>query len=493
MIVLGGDSSYRLTNIAAHMFLEPFTPPVPLAISLVVSGLVVIASFALIGYFSSNSRQSLPYPKLNLSKWNFVNYIAHPHVASSTRFISVFLYFLVCLTGLLGSDDPLHNWAPTFVWVIWWVGVVYVSALIGDIWRLVNPWAIVFMWIERFLGYATGNSRYSPVLKYPEKLSYWPAVFLLLAFGWIENVYQDSLVPSRIAQMILFYSIFTWFGMFLFGRDTWLRKGEVFSIVFSLLAKCSIIEVARVNQKCGHQVRKSKLPSSSESLERNFGWINLRPFGFGLLDSRRASISKMVFVLVLLGTVTFDGFSGTTSWKTVQLGIQNLVNNLVLIDSFGLILTSLIFITSYLVICALVSQICGRTIDVLNLACTFINTLIPIALAYHVAHFLVFLLIQGQLIVPLMSDPFGVGWDIFGTTDYRVNLTLIRPEIYWFVSVSAILIGHILAVYLSHKVALEVFPTRREALVSQFPMLVLMVGYTVGSLWILTQPMYVVR
>ena len=91
-----------------------------------------------------------------------------------------------------------------------------------------------------------------------------------------------------------------------------------------------------------------------------------------------------------------------------------------------------------------------------------------------------------------MSDPFGVGWDIFGTTDYRGNLTLIRPEIYWFVSVSAILIGHILAVYLSHKVALRVFPTRREALVSQFPMLVLMVGYTVGSLWILTQPMYVV-
>ena len=101
-----------------------------------------------------------------------------------------------------------------------------------------------------------------------------------------------------------------------------------------------------------------------------------------------------------------------------------------------------------------------------------------------------FLLIQGQLIVSLASDPFGFGWDIFGTADYRVNFRLVGPIFYWVTSVTAIVIGHIIAVFLSHAIAIKLFHTRQNALLSQYPMLVLMVGYTVASLWIITQPMY---
>ena len=106
------------------------------------------------------------------------------------------------------------------------------------------------------------------------------------------------------------------------------------------------------------------------------------------------------------------------------------------------------------------------------------------------AHFLLFLLIQGQLIVPLASDPFGFGWDLFRTAGYRLNFRLVGPSLYWFISVIAIITGHIIAVFLAHSIAYRLIPTRRYALRSQYPMLVLMVGYTVASLWIITQPMY---
>ena len=131
-----------------------------------------------------------------------------------------------------------------------------------------------------------------------------------------------------------------------------------------------------------------------------------------------------------------------------------------------------------------------RQIDYLQYGKIFVYTLIPIALAYHVAHFLLFLLIQGQLIIPLASDPFGFGWDLFGTADYRLNFKLVSPNIYWFVSVIAIVVGHIIAVFLSHSIALRIHDTSEHALQSQYPMLILMVGYTIASLWIITQPMY---
>ena len=118
------------------------------------------------------------------------------------------------------------------------------------------------------------------------------------------------------------------------------------------------------------------------------------------------------------------------------------------------------------------------------------HTLIPIALAYHVAHFLMFLLIQGQTIIPLASDPFGFDWNIFNTTLYRVNFMIASSNFYWSISIISILVGHIIAVFLSHSIAMRLFKSQSSAIRSQYPMLLLMVGYTVASLWIITQPMY---
>ena len=121
-------------------------------------------------------------------------------------------------------------------------------------------------------------------------------------------------------------------------------------------------------------------------------------------------------------------------------------------------------------------------------ACAFVLTLVPIAVAYHLSHYFSLLLTAGQFVIPLASDPFGFGWNLFGTAGYKVDLGVVSPYVFWYGAVALIVVGHVIAVVLAHRVALREFGERRAALVSQLPMLALMIAYTMLSLWIMAQP-----
>jgi hypothetical protein len=121
----------------------------------------------------------------------------------------------------------------------------------------------------------------------------------------------------------------------------------------------------------------------------------------------------------------------------------------------------------------------------------FVPTLLPIAFAYHVAHYLSYLLIGGQIVIPLASDPLGRGWDLLGTANYTIAMDVVGARFAWYTSVVVIVAGHVLAMYIAHRLALERFPERRIARRSQYPLAALMVGYTMLSLWILAQPLAV--
>ena len=130
----------------------------------------------------------------------------------------------------------------------------------------------------------------------------------------------------------------------------------------------------------------------------------------------------------------------------------------------------------------------GGRIPSMDVAGYFILSLIPIAIAYHLAHYFSYLLIAGQYIIPLVSDPLGLGWNLFGTIEYRIDIGIVNAKFVWYLAVVAIVFGHAMAVYVAHFMAIRVFFDRKSALRSQFPMLVLMVLYTMISLWILSQP-----
>ncbi|MCZ7598201.1 MAG: hypothetical protein M5U09_11420 [Gammaproteobacteria bacterium] len=159
----------------------------------------------------------------------------------------------------------------------------------------------------------------------------------------------------------------------------------------------------------------------------------------------------------------------------------------------GLVATVFVFIAAYAACCALMSAMVRRVAPdadpgAWTLARLFVLSLLPIAIAYHLAHYLHYLLVAGQFVIPLASDPLGIGWDLFGTAGFRTDPALVGARFSWYTALVAIVIGHVIAMYVAHRTALGWFADRRVALASQYPLAVLMVVYTMVSLWILAQP-----
>ncbi len=459
--------AWPASSVHAHGFGERYDLPVPLGLYVAGSGAAVALSFVVIGLFVRGAPGLRDYPRLNLLRWpgqGVVGFVLRAAVLL-TRAAAVGVFVLVVAAGLLGDEAPTRNLAPTMVWVVWWVGLAYVSALVGDVWALVNPWKTLFEWAEAVVRRVRPGAELSLRRPYPAEWGAWPGVLLFACFAWVELVYADAAVPVRIAQMALVYSAITWAGMVVFGKEVWLRNGEAFSMAFGFFARFAPTEI-----------RDSD------------GALCLRPFAAGLLRHEAVSTSTMVFVVLLLATVTFDGLTATPAWVEVSGAIATVVSGSTAVGTVGLVAVPLLFLGLYAGTCALMSAASGRGPAVEELARAFVYSLIPIALAYHLAHFLSFLLVQGQAIIPLASDPFGWGWDVLGTAGYTIDIGIVGARFAWFTAVIGIVAGHIIAVYLAHVVALRTLGERRAAVRSQYPMMALMVGYTMLSLWIVAQP-----
>ena len=488
---------------AAHGFGQRYDLPLPLSLYLFGAAAAVAFSFVVVGLFARR-RESVAgdYGHINLLAYPPARLVARPGFVFALRFIALCLLMVTIVAGFWGNQNPYRNIAPTLVWVIWWVGLAYVCAFAGNLWALVNPWRTGFDWVTAAYWRITARTM-EPRLSYPERLGVWPAFFLLLAFSWTELVYPDAAAPAHIAWLAVFYSILTWAGMFAFGGDIWLRHGEVFTLVFSTFARLAPTEVRvldpAVCERCEAHCRNPDgacidcYDCFRRADAQQRVWA-LRPFGAGLLDSRPVSASMMAFVLLLLSSVLYDGALGTPEWRQLEKLLAAFAPGLgdwapIAIRTLGLVGFWLVFFGAYVAVGAIMNRVAAaERRSPWDLAQTFALTLVPIAIAYHLAHYLSFLLRQGQYILPLLSDPFGYGWNLFGTAGYRVDIAIVGAAFAWYAAVAAVVSGHIAAVYLAHRKAMRVLGTRGAALCSQIPLTALMVVYTFFGLSILAEP-----
>ena len=470
---------------AAHAFGARYDLPLPLDFYLAGAGAAVALSFVIMAFFFRSPLARTRWLGIDLLRFRPMAALLHPAVVTLLQAISVGFFLLVLVAGFFGTQDTLKNIAPTFVWVIWWVGLAYVASLAGNLWPAINPWSIVFSGFERVVRLLGARDRLDLGLAYPPWLGVWPAVALFGTFAWFELVVETSKMPNSLAIAVLIYSGITWLGMAAFGRDAWLAHGEAFSLAFAVFGRFAPIDRPERDSPDGTPIH----------------WY-LRPYAGGLITERPRSLSTMVFVLLMLSTVGFDGFketplhAGLLKWIASQtlfhpifVTLHELGFDLVAtLDTVTLALSPLLFLLVYLGFSWLAKEVPESELPVMEIAGIFVYSLVPIAIAYHLAHYLSYLLIAGQLTVPLASDPFGIGWNIFGTADYAINIGIIGVRFVWYTAVIAIVVGHVFAIGVAHIVALRVFDSAGAALKSQYPFLVLMVAYTMLSLWILSQP-----
>ncbi|MCH8869083.1 MAG: hypothetical protein IIC85_05185, partial [Chloroflexi bacterium] len=311
--IVGAGAGLSVSPALAHAFGDRYDLPIPLNFFLVGAAATVALSFVVIGVFVKRGSETIGYPRYNLLGAGLPGAFLGSRVfIGMIRLIAVAIFALVVATALFGTGKPLGNLSPTFVWIIWWVGIGYVSALAGNLWRLVNPWKIVFEWAEALTGRGGRPGESSGLFRYPEGWGVWPAVVLFLIFAWLENVYPGAVIPGQLGLLIILYSLVTWAGMVVFGKHTWLKHGEAFSVLFGFFARFSPTEV-RVSDS--RQCRTCELgcnPTGDdcvdcyacfERAEPGQRQFNLRPFAVGLAQPETVSTSTAFFVVLALASL----------------------------------------------------------------------------------------------------------------------------------------------------------------------------------------------
>jgi hypothetical protein len=437
--------------------------PVPLWLFYYGGAIVLVLSFAALGALWREPRlegrlDGRPLPEA------LQRFLLSPGLRIAAGTVSFALFLIVLAACFLGEQDSRVNLGPTFIWVVFWLTLVPVVVIFGNVWRILSPWraaADAAAWLTQ-----RGGQSWEPT-PYPQRLGRWPAASLLFLFTAFELAYDSPSDPATLGFAAFIYSVITWFGMYTYGREAWSRRGDAFSVYFELLSRLSPFGVR-----------------SGEDGRRRI--VVRRPLA-GLTE-RDAVPGTLAFVAVMLGSVGFDGLSRTARWLVWRYDVitSGTMGDLLgmLMNLGGLIATILVVAAAYLGAIAVARHVSRSD---LPLAGLFVFSLVPIALAYNVAHYFSLLINQWQYAIRMASDPLGRGWDLFGTADFPTKLSLLSPKTIWYAQVTALVVGHVLGLVLAHDRAVSVFRSARLALRTQYAMLALMVLYTVGGLWVLSQ------
>jgi len=439
--------------------------PIPDWLFFWAAALVLIVSFVLLAAL-------WPKPKLDREHWRPLprgigRALASRPVEVACGGIGVFLLIFTVASGLLGAQIPSSNFATTFVYVVFWVGLVPVSVIFGDVFRAFNPWRAIGRTVDWAAGSLAGEPL-PPPKQYPEGLGRWPAAVGILVFAWLELVLQDGDLPRTVAIATCAYSAVVFVGMAVFGVGPWIDRAEAFSAYFNLFSRMSPFE--RRGDEIG--VRR---PLS----------------GLAQLDPLPGTVA---LVAVAVGTVSFDGGSEGQLWLGTALPLTRTLEGIGLSPSVGL---GLVYTVGMLLAVALIygfyklavagARSVGGGFTAERLARAFVHSLVPIALVYVAAHYLTLLVFQGQAMGSLISDPFGNGADLFGTAGAQIDYTVVGADLVWYLQVALVVVGHVTALAVAHDRALVLYDDSGLAVRSQYWMLLIMVGFTTLALWLLSQ------
>ena len=424
--------------VAGHALNPTYTSRLPLAVYLVGAATAVALSFAFVIVRDVRAAPpDLAAPGSLPPAW----------LRMALHIIGLVGWVWIVAQGIAGgaSDGEV---ATLFLWVYGWVGLAIICAIIGPAWHFVDPFstlhdlAAALLRGLRIQGWAPAD--------YPERLGRWPATIGFAAIVWLELVQQAG--PTLLFVVVVGYTAYTLAMMAQFGRDEWRSKGEIFTVWFRLLGRLAWFRL--VDEE---------------------GRVAKRSFGSGLLEPGW-SAADVTLVAFGVSSIIFDGLSQTQAFFDV-FGAPGVVpRTLILFGFMGLVV--------------LLAFGVARTVGLGAIGAG----LLPIALGYLIAHYLTYLLIDGQRILIAISDPFQKGWDLLGTAFWQPSGAWLPPGLIWTLQLAAVVGGHMLGAWGGHVVAAADAPAGISAAAlrrRQLPLAVVMVGLTTLTLWSLGQAILV--
>lgn len=348
------------------------------------------------------------------------------------KIFGVFILSLLILPGLIGNEEAKTSITPLIIWVFLWIGVPVLGLVFGDIYSKFNPLSII---------------------PSPEKKpsTVWFAAALFLGLTWFELVWRKPGNPTHIGIVFILLMLITTVTRIIFSKAS--IEVDPLHLLHHLYAKL--------------RFTLSK-PTYKNMLENIANLSNFKGMEY--------------FILLMIGTVTYDGLRGTTFWYNL-FGSSTLDITFSTFAFFGI---NIIIIGSYRFACWFALKVSGEKQDLNNISLLFGHTMLPIAFAYHVTHYLSLLLYESQTILYRLNDPYGIGWNLFGIDDVSINYFL-TPVALWGIQVFVTLAGHMLSVVLAHDLAIKLFG-HQQSDKTQYIFLLITVGLTLQALFVLSVP-----
>lgn len=382
------------------------------------------------------------------------------------RYATSLLAFALCVflvwAGLNGPRDPLTNPLPLFTWTVWWVGLITLQGVLGDHWRWTNPWTGPAAVIGGLLG---GRAP----LRYPRALGHVPAVIGFLGFYAILLADPAPTDPARLAYYAGGYWVFHFTGLLLFG-PVWLVRAEAVTVLMRAYARVALLGRAR-------------------------GGLGLGLNGWRVFHGPPVPTGLAVFMILMLGAGSFDGLN-ETFWWFAQIGINPLEfpgrSEVVAQNLTGLLAANLALVAIFAGSVWLGGRLAGQEGGFGAAFRLFAPSLLPIALGYHLAHYLTSFLVDGQYALAALSDPLARGGDLLGLGTFYVSTGFLFTQdtvrLIFLAQAGAVVVGHILAILLAHALAVRAYGSSVRAALSQAPLAAFMVAYTLFGLWLLASP-----
>lgn len=414
--------------------------PVPLWIAVTGAVLALLVSFAALTLFWKK-------PKFTGQGGRAISAgvgdaLSSPSLGIFLRLVGLVAFVVFLAAAWFGPNDPAANPAPYWIYVWFWVGIFLVSILMGPVVKAFNPLRTISGLLSMIM---RGTER--PI---PHGWGMWPAAVGLFVFVWLELVYADAALPRVVAVYVTLYALIHIIAGVVYGQD-WFEQGEGFEVYSTLVGRLAPL----VRTEYGTWVLRNPMHG-----------LSLTPPAAGLVG----------VVTVLLGSTAFDGLTRTPFWVEYSNSLEGASYHLA--GTVGLAGSIAVVMGVYWAAMRMTrSWLPGRT----TLLADFAPSLVPITIGYTIAHYFSYAIFDGQMGWILASDPFGLGWDLFGTEGARINYTLISTEWIALVQVGAIALGHVTGVVVAHDRAISLF-RKRHHMSAQYPLLCAMVAFTMSGI-----------
>ncbi len=448
--------------VAAHGSERGFVMLLPTGHVILGGALTVALSFLLITLLPRRLARGIAGVRLTLGTL--------PRLNPITISLPVLVLLLLLIgAGRWATTDPLLNPLPLLIWTFWWVVLLVAAAVVGDLWAFANP-LVAPAWIADRL-------RKSTPWRLPEPAGGGLSLLLFFGFGWYQLVSPAPDDPRRLAVCVSAYLLTGLLLIAAFGDKAFIQSIDPFARLFALVSAFA--------------------PLRFDSCDRgdNRVAVALALPGVALASRPPLSMLATLFILLTLCTVSFDGIAHTFWWLGLS-GINPLEfpgrSAVIILNSAGLAGAFILLSGLYLASIGIGRWIAGEASPIDRLAGRLVWSMVPISIAFHAAHYLTALLVNGQYLLIAASDPFASGWDLLGFAHHHVTTSFLNTaagaQAIFAAQTSIIVVGHVVGVVIAHLIAVDVCDKERTARLLERPLAMLMVAYTMLGLWTLSTP-----